>query len=164
MRRLLILSCSAMKRPDAGLIPACERYNSPFYQVLRAYLRAHPQVALSRDLELLILSARYGLIDGRAAIAAYDQRMDRRRAEELRQAVERDLGVYLTRQPEAILVQAGRFYRLALPDLPDRAVWTEGGIGVQLRQAKCWLRGEADSGWPGAGPTGPGPGGRRGAG
>ena len=35
-RRLLVLACSATKRPDAGYIPARERYDGPLWRTLRA--------------------------------------------------------------------------------------------------------------------------------
>lgn len=38
-KRLVVLSCSATKRDDTGLLPALERYNGPMYQVLRTFLR-----------------------------------------------------------------------------------------------------------------------------
>lgn len=35
-RRLVILACSATKRPDPGYIPARERYDGPLWRTLRA--------------------------------------------------------------------------------------------------------------------------------
>jgi len=60
VKRLLILSCSQRKRPDPGLLPAIERYDGPVFQVVRRYLREQP--AGSKQLDVFILSARYGLI------------------------------------------------------------------------------------------------------
>lgn len=141
--RLLLLSCSARKRPEVGAIPAWQRYDGVFYRVLRRYLRGQDQVQLGRDLHLVILSAEYGLLDGRACITSYDRRMDRHRAAELGPAVATGLDRYLALRPGAILLQAGQDYRPALPELAG-AIWASGAIGVQQRQLKCWLWGEED--------------------
>jgi hypothetical protein len=58
--RLLILSCSQRKRPDAILLPALERYDGPMFRVLRKFLRENPSKELHPD--VYILSAQFGLI------------------------------------------------------------------------------------------------------
>ena len=76
-RHLLIMSCSETKRPDPARLPAVERYDGPFYRVLRAHLRTS---LWPRDLSVGVLSAKHGLIGGLASIEAYDQRMTLERA------------------------------------------------------------------------------------
>ena len=58
MTRLLILSCSKAKRADCGLLPAIDRYDGPFFRVLRRYLRQQP----ADPPVVHILSAEFGLI------------------------------------------------------------------------------------------------------
>lgn len=76
-RHLLIMSCSDTKRPDPVPLPAVERYDGPFYRVLRSHLRTS---LWPRDLSVAVLSAKYGLIGGLFSIEAYDQRMTLERA------------------------------------------------------------------------------------
>jgi hypothetical protein len=68
-RRLLILACSARKRPGAGLVPARDRYDGPLWQTLRA---ADPHGRLA---EVTFLSARFGFRAASTPIGAYDARL-----------------------------------------------------------------------------------------
>ncbi len=79
MRHILLLPCSRAKRHDAGDLPAFERYDGPLFRVLRKKAREEdrwPQIP--PGLELLILSARYGLIYAATMIPDYDQPLPRR--------------------------------------------------------------------------------------
>ena len=54
---LLILSCRATKRPDAGLLAALERSDGVAYRVLRTALREHH--GLRERLRVLINQAEF---------------------------------------------------------------------------------------------------------
>lgn len=88
--RLLILACSASKVPHEALLPAWRRYAGPSYRTLRRWLREAP-AQLGVDLDLAILSARYGLIAWDQPIPAYDERMDCQRAAAHRAQVEQEV-------------------------------------------------------------------------
>lgn len=144
--RTLILSCSATKRPDAGLLPALDRYDGPAYRTLRA------NRAAAGELRVLVLSAEFGLIDATKPIADYDRRMTLDRALELAPSV----GAELRRLSDCgelvgdVFVYGGADYRncaqLALInarlDYNRRASvgFSHGGIGEQLGQLKAFLR------------------------
>jgi hypothetical protein len=85
-RRLLLLACTATKRADPHPIPAIERYDGPSFRTLRKWRAANP--AAAAHLDVLILSARLGLITAGVLIGDYNQRMTRVRAAELRKAVD----------------------------------------------------------------------------
>jgi len=70
-RRLLVLACSATKRPDPGRIPARHRYDGPLWRTLRA---TDPDDRLAR---VAFLSARLGFRDARSEIEDYDARLTR---------------------------------------------------------------------------------------
>ena len=74
-RRLLVLSCSQRKR-DLNNSPAIDVYDGPFFRSLRKNMQ--------NDLDVMILSAKYGLIDSDTLITKYDQKMTRARANSLR--------------------------------------------------------------------------------
>jgi cytoplasmic iron level regulating protein YaaA (DUF328/UPF0246 family) len=59
MPRLLILACSARKRLDRSALPAIERYDGVNFRILKKLQREH---AFPHDLDVLILSAKYGLL------------------------------------------------------------------------------------------------------
>jgi hypothetical protein len=68
-RRLLILACSATKRPDPAPIPARDRYHGPLWRTLRA---TDPR---GRRARVGFLSARYGFRDAQTPIDDYDARL-----------------------------------------------------------------------------------------
>jgi hypothetical protein len=70
-RRLLVLACSATKRPDPGRIPARHRYDGPLWRTLRA---TDPHDRLAR---VTFPSARFGFHDARTEIENYDARLTR---------------------------------------------------------------------------------------
>jgi hypothetical protein len=149
MNRLLILACSQRKNPALGMLPAIDRYDGPAFRVLRKFLREAPP-----DLPaVLILSAKYGLIDAATRIPDYDCCMSPGLAERLRPAVRKTL--------ERILAYggwwsvgfcAGRQYRVALDGvellLPEgaRLEVIGGGQGRRLTALRRWLRHEPPCG------------------
>lgn len=138
MRHLLILGCSAAKRPDAGLLPAFERYDGPAWRVLRRWQRVTPR--WEERLTVWVLSARYGLFDAGVCIPVYEQRLTPAFAARLRPAIAQ--GLRLFGAPSGhVLVSLGADYRAALPELPWPHQLATGGIGSRLGQLKGWLEG-----------------------
>jgi Family of unknown function (DUF6884) len=162
--RLLVLACTATKRPDLSPLPALQRYDGPSFRTLRRWRTLNPHDA--ERLDVLILSARLGLIAADALIEDYDQRMTQQQAVALQPAVSAALQQFLAlRSPyAATLLHLGQGYLSALvPDLDNRMdsvqradmvrAWltgvagpklgilslTEGGIGRRLGQLKSWL-------------------------
>lgn len=110
---LLVLSCSQRKRPDPGLLPAIERYQGPHFQVLRKYLRTRPDQAAALD--ILILSARFGLLAPATPIPDYDLRMTAPRVAELQPSVRALLGQLFQRnQYQRLCLALGRDYLAAV--------------------------------------------------
>lgn len=137
MKRLLVITCSATKRSNAGLLPALERYDGPVYRVLRAYQRRGHRLP-----KTLILSASLGLITPNHPVRDYDQRMTPDMAKVWRAS--REGRILLQRSlaaAEEHLVVAGKDYLGVLN------AWTPGvelniaggGIGEKLGQLKRWL-------------------------
>src|SRR5947209_5490454 len=91
MTRLLIVACSRCKKPAVEQLPAIERYDGPAFRVLRKYLRER-QVSAPK---ILILSAKYGLIDSAKLIRDYDYRLTPTTAQKLRPGVLKRLGEVL---------------------------------------------------------------------
>lgn len=147
--RTLIIACSATKRPDAGLLPALDRYDGPAYRTLRSNLAA------AGELRVVILSAEFGLLEADAAIPDYDRLMTTKRAGELAGRVGRELERMneLGELGGEIFFFGGATYRAAVQvglSLPRRSAllqrlrFSSGGIGQQLGQLKAFLRaGEA---------------------
>jgi hypothetical protein len=123
---------------------ALERYDGVNYRVVR---KARRENRWPRGLDLLILSARYGLLGADAPIDDYDMAMTPARARELRADVVGQLAGRVSAGGYGeIFVNLGRSYLLALEgwerDLPEaiRVSYAMGGIGQRASQMLCWIR------------------------
>ena len=138
-RRLLILACSNGKRHDPGKLPAVERYTGVAYKVLHGVDRRNWP-------DIVILSAKYGLIDANTPIEYYDRRFTRDTAHAMASAVGKALDRRLNVVDYAqILVHAGKDYWLALSASgelsrqKDKVRADPRGIGYKLGTLKKWL-------------------------
>ena len=142
-RRLLILSCSQRKCTSPEPLPAIERYNGPFYFVLRRFLRECPRQASLLDVH--ILSAAYGLIPGDFPTPWYDRKMDMSQAVELQPQVNSTFADITRGNYDSICFAMGKTYlkafENALESVPSdtELVITQGRIGEQQAQLKKWL-------------------------
>jgi hypothetical protein len=141
--RLLILSCSQRKVPVKGRLRAIDRYDGPAFRVLRKYLRE----ASDGSLAILILSAKYGLIESERAIPWYDQCLAKASADRLRpQVLETARHVLRSRRWGAVGLCAGKEYRSALEGLAELLPaglpldLLSGGLGKRLAALRDWLR------------------------
>ena len=142
-RRLLILSCSQRKCTSPVPLPAIERYNGPFYFVLRRFLRECPRQA--EFLDVYILSAEYGLIPQDFPTPWYDRKMDMSRAVELQPQVNTAFSDITRGNYDSICFAMGKTYleafenALELVPSDTNLVITHGRIGEQQAQLKKWL-------------------------
>lgn len=145
LRRLLIIACTATKRPDVPLLPAYLRYLGTSFRILRRWIDDHPDAAARLD--VAILSAEFGLIPAIQPIPTYDRRITTERAEALRGQVCAALQqLCAVRGYTEVFISAGAVYRLALADAlphfgttPVLTAPTGAGIGRQLAALKQWL-------------------------
>jgi hypothetical protein len=140
-RYLLILSCSQRKRRDPGLLPAIERYDGVNFRVLRKLRR---EDAWPDNLEVLIVSAKYGLLKENDDIEYYEQKMTGERAIELQDSVGGKLGAIVRDKGyQEIFVNLGKGYLPVLGDceaLADmKVVYASGGIGHKMAQMRKWI-------------------------
>jgi len=142
-RYLLIIGCSQRKRPDLGLLPAIERYDGVNFQVLR---KAWREGYWPENLDVLILSAKYGLLKPETKIEDYDLKITRQRAAQLQPLVSLELAdrveaVYY----DKIFINLGRDYVSALAGWEEAleqdttVVYASGGIGQRAAQMRQWL-------------------------
>ncbi len=141
-RYLLIVACSQRKRSDPGLLPAIERYDGGTFRLLRKARReGHWPVGL----DVLVLSANYGLINVSAPIACYEQRMTHTRAGELRDRFREVLSSYTAQQRyRSVYVDLGQDYLPVIGGLVDLVnspslTLAQGRIGERLAKLRNWL-------------------------
>jgi cytoplasmic iron level regulating protein YaaA (DUF328/UPF0246 family) len=143
-RYLLIIGCSQRKRRDPGLLPAIERYDGVNFRVLR---KAKREGYCSQELDVVILSARYGLVRAETPIEWYDMAMTRERAIALQRQVGAEVDQMLRDTEYAgILVNLGRTYHEALAGSRElrhqagKVAFVRGGIGEKMSSMKRWLQ------------------------
>lgn len=143
---LLIISCSQRKLDTPEPIYAMYRYDGPTYQTLRK-LRREGHFPL--DLDVLIISARYGLLGLREPIHTYNQKMTVERADELRPYVQERLRKIITAQQyQQVFINLGKVYRQTLEGFhwgTTSTMEASGGIGLKTQQMKTWLKRIADN-------------------
>ena len=142
-RDLLVLGCSNQKFESENLIPAIERYNGVNYKVLKKLRRDE---GLPFDLDIVIISAKYGFLRADTPIEYYDQPMTKERALELRPDILNDLKGYLKgRNYAEIFINLGKTYLLAIEGfesfVPKQTgiIYAEGKIGERMAKMKAWL-------------------------
>ena len=140
MTRALFLSCSRTKTPQAGTMPAVDRYDGPAFRTLRLWRER------AGDLKVWVLSAEHGLISGDMEIPDYDRRMDSARAAELRDgARERLTRIAEAHSFSSALVCMADAYAAVFPDrFPDGVEMEKarGRIGGKISRLKAWLGGD----------------------
>lgn len=146
-RYLLIVACSQRKRSDPGLLPAIELYDGVNFRVLR---KAKRESYWPESLDVLILSAKYGLIDAATPIVYYEQKMTSKRAVALNARVLEELrSVVGRRDYTEVYIDLGRDYLPAIRGCAEvfnglRVAYAEGRIGKRLKELKDWLKARSE--------------------
>jgi cytoplasmic iron level regulating protein YaaA (DUF328/UPF0246 family) len=144
-RYLLIVACSQRKRRDPALLPAIERYDGVNFRVLR---KAKRERYWPDNVDVLILSAKYGFVQPDTLIGHYDLRMTRQRALALQHDASTYLDAYLAQtEYREVFINMGRTYLVALAQSGQmrhqahKIRYATGGIGAKMADMKGWLRG-----------------------
>jgi hypothetical protein len=135
-KKLLIIPCSKVKKKLINT-SAVELYDGPFFRMIRKYR--------SKNFDILVLSAKYGIIKSDMIISNYDQKMTPERAKELSSTINNDLTRYLAdKKYESVYINLGNLYFKALE--PSMNLFKDtnvhhanGGIGIRLHQLKEWI-------------------------
>ena len=99
-----------------------------------------------KNLDILILSAKYGLIHYNDKISYYDQLMTKDRANELKDDVRNKLEKYLENKTyDCIFINLGKTYMIALENCGDildkyNIYYIDGPIGKRLQKLKRVLQ------------------------
>ncbi len=135
-RKLLIISCSKTKR-NLKQGPAIKIYDGPFYKILRKNF--------TENLDVLILSAKYGLIEYTKIISPYDTKMTFKLAKEIRVESTSNLLKLLKQNTYSeIFVELGKIYKdgIDFESLKQEGLnfkFDDGTIGKRLHNLKIWL-------------------------
>jgi hypothetical protein len=142
-RYLLIVACSQRKCVTPGVLPALERYDGVYFRVLR---KARREGYWPAKLDVLIVSAKYGLLEANTPITHYDVRMTREQATRLRPLVVPPLAEWIaSRTYTEIFLNMGKTYHMALDGWDVSltrditVLYAKGGIGQKASQMRTWL-------------------------
>lgn len=134
---MLILPCSKRKKKVSNAY-AIDLYDGPFFRMVKKNRL--------ENLDILILSAKYGLIRYNEKISYYDQIITVKRANELADVVYIKLEEILKNNHyDGIFINLGRTYSIALERSKKmlsryNAYWAKGQIGERLHQLKNWFK------------------------
>lgn len=146
MKRLLLIGCSDRKVKTSRPLAAMDRYDGPTYRTLRKMYRGGRRL---ENVDMLILSAKHGLLQAQQRIESYDQKMTLKRAEELRPHVQASLDTILKTTTawkpdpyDEVFINLGKTYMKILEGFDWGKVeilQASGGIGMKTKQMKAWL-------------------------
>jgi hypothetical protein len=139
--RLLILACSKRKVSNRKKLPALQRYDGGAYRVIKKLQR---EQSFPPDVQIKIISARFGLIDSEAEIPYYELRMNRDLASKLGKQAATELNKYFNQQKYTeIYVDAGGYYQASLSNFLEGydcpVTLAKGRIGERLHALRNWL-------------------------
>lgn len=135
-KKLLVISCTESKRHLYDR-PALEVYNGPSFRVLRKHI--------SDGVDVLIISAKYGVINPEFKISDYNLKMTQKRSLELRKSVSYKIDKALRSGAyDEVFFELGKTYKESLDldfsgYLGIHIEFDAGTIGVRLHNLKTWL-------------------------
>ena len=121
--KLIIMSCSHMKRAEPTAMPALDRYDGPMWRTLRALLARYPAAAQAYDggradaeLQIWVLSGLFGFIPAKCEVPNYEQRLTERAFAKMVQNPTCDFQriPHFVADAEAVLFAGSEFYRDAM--------------------------------------------------
>jgi hypothetical protein len=140
-KKLLIVSCSERKRDLMNLTPAVQLYDGPMFRMIRKF-----QPIYYNGVDLMIVSAKYGLVPHNRLIRNYDQRLTPERLPSLqKESMARLQGKLSTATYNQIMLSMGKEYMRIFDGIEKivspncEIVKSEGRIGEKLHHTKKWL-------------------------
>lgn len=114
--RIVIISCSNRKKSFPQAYPAIEVYDGPYYKTIRKLQR---EGKFPKDVKVLIISAKYGLLSLEDPIEMYDEKISKKRAMELKSTVSAKLINEMSGQCEELVINLGTDYLPALEGIEN---------------------------------------------
>ena len=149
MNYLLLISCSQRKVETTEPLPAIDFYDGPAYRTLRKLLH---EGHFPDNVDVLIISAKHGLLTSDQPVENYDQKMTPERAAELASVVQDDLKRKIIANADEdgthyyiydqVFINLGKVYMQTLEGFHWGLISTmeaSGGIGQKNSQMKAWL-------------------------
>ena len=139
---LLIISCSKKKKKINSKLKAIELYDGVIFRTIKKTIS---ESQISKLLDILIISAKYGLIKSTDKIRYYDEMMNENKVKLLKPQVTKRIQETLKNNYDEIFINLGKNYILLVKDIEkfinsnSRIIYASGKIGKRLKQTKNWL-------------------------
>ena len=140
-KKLLIVSCSERKRDLINLTPAVELYDGPMFRMIRNF-----EPIYYNGVDLMIVSAKYGLIQHNHLIRNYDQRLTPKKLPFLqKESLERLQEKLSKADYNQIMFSMGKDYMEIFNGVEKiipkncEILKARGKIGQKLKVTKNWL-------------------------
>ena len=139
---LLVLGCSRKKDTSPYSMKALDRYDGVNFNVLKKMQRER---TLPDNMDIVIISAKYGFLKADTPIDNYDMRMTPQRAQELRPSIIENMKLLISEKKyQEIFINLGKDYLPAIEGLEDIVtcplVYARGRIGEKMRDMKKWIK------------------------
>jgi hypothetical protein len=140
-RYLLIVACSQKKDPSPHPLKAIDRYDGVNFRVIKKFKRERK---LPGNLDIVIISAKYGILRPDEYIDFYNVRMTRQKARTLHSQILNHLrNLFSSNDYQEIFVNLGKDYLPAIEGIEDfvscPVVHAEGRIGEKMGAMKRWV-------------------------
>jgi len=144
-RRLLIIGCSNKKNKFDRLETALNIYDGPNYRSIKKMKRSNN---FPDDVQIIIISAKYGMIFPDQLIGYYDQKMTAKQSELLRSEMKKKLKKYVCEKNFfECFINLGKTYRDSIQDFtfPRHLIpkYADGKIGEKRSEMLQWLKNES---------------------
>ncbi|MGD2247882.1 MAG: peroxide stress protein YaaA [Candidatus Methanofastidiosia archaeon] len=141
MPYLLVIGCSQTKDSSPHPMKALERYQGVNFRVIKKFRRERK---FPDDLDIVIISAKYGLLRADSVIDDYNMRMTHSRAQELHDHIIKKLKELVSQKKyDEIFVNMGKDYLPAIKGVETLVecpvVYAQGRIGEKMAAMKQWL-------------------------
>lgn len=137
---LLLIGCSQKKDSSPHPMRALDRYDGVNFRILKKFSRERTL----QNLDIVIISAKYGFLKADDCIDNYDLRMTSQRAHDLHSTVLGNLKELISSNTyEEIFINLGKDYLPAIEGFEKFAacpvVYAKGRIGEKMRDMKKWI-------------------------
>jgi cytoplasmic iron level regulating protein YaaA (DUF328/UPF0246 family) len=141
MPYLLVIGCSQTKDSSSYPMKALERYQGVNFKVIKKFKRERK---FPDDLDIVIISAKYGLLRADTIIHDYNMRMTHNRAQELHDRTIQKLKELISQEKyDEIFINMGKDYLPAIKGIETLVecpvVFAKGRIGEKMAAMKQWL-------------------------
>lgn len=140
---LLIIGCSKRKRRVSDCARAIEIYDGPFF---RTIIKLKKEGKFPKNIDIFIISAKYGMLGENDLISFYDVRMTKSRAKEIRREIIKKLrDVIIKKCYKEVFINLGKDYLPAIQGFEKKIptttkiLFSKGKIGKRLHDMREWI-------------------------